>query len=203
MEAATVPPQQPPPETEEAVLAALTLLLLSGQAAQAVIPQGIPLLGALGIAEDAAKAALLLAVESPVQYSPTGFASAFTRRTAVPRRAAYIVSAARRFDSGGTLERERGYLAQHVAAERARVEAATKVDRAAAEHGPLLGWRSRRDEAVTKACRSADGKNFRVERPPFVGDEEGERLQGYPGSLHGGACRCIPVPPYRGATLLS
>lgn len=203
MEAASVP-QQPPPETEEAVLAALTLLLLSGQAAQVVIPQGVPLLGALGVAADAAKLALTLAIASPIEYPRAGAAQAHIARTSYPRRAAYIVSAARRFDAGGTLEVERRYLEQHMGAERARVEAASKVDRAAAEHGPILGWKARLDAATTKACRAASGKNFDSRRAPTLPEvEEGERVTGYPGTPHGGVCRCVAVPPYPGATLLA
>lgn len=199
MEAATVPPTQPPPEqpTEEALLTALTVLLLSGQALQVITPQAIPLFGALGIAQDAAQLALSLAFMSPVEYPYSGRAQAFIRRTSYPRRAAYIVSAARRFDAGGTLDRERQYHEAHIGAERARVESATKVDRAAAAFGPRLGWKAKQDSVTTPECRAAHGKNFMASVPPLVGDG-----RHFPGALHGGACRCVPVPPYPRGTLL-
>lgn len=168
----------------------------------------------------------LLSAEIPADVRP-GPALAFTARTSPARRAAYLLNAARRIDGAyGRVvpqmraaeslagvgdeadaqklreraardarfeERERQFLAQHLAAERARAEAAERVDAAAQSFGSVLGWRSRRDDLVTPECREADGKSFRAERPPAIG---------FPGTLHGGACRCIPVAPTAGADFL-
>lgn len=203
MEAATVP-QQPPPETEQAVLAALTLLLLSGATLAAIAPQAIPLLGALDIPSAPAQTALSLAYSSPVDYTVTGAATRHIRRTAFPRRAAYIVNAAKRLARDRDLEAERRYLGQHLNAERARMQSAANVDRAATQHGPVLGWKATMDAATTRACAGANGRNFLASRPPVLpGTEDGERIVGYPGMPHGGACRCIPVPPYPNARLLA
>lgn len=100
-------------------------------------------------------------------------------------------------------ETERRHLAQHLNAERARADAAERVDEQAAIYGGVLGWKARMDERTTKACRAAHGKNFNAGRPPTLpGVEEGERITGYPGMPHGGACRCVPAPPFAGAELL-
>lgn len=100
-------------------------------------------------------------------------------------------------------ERERQFLAQHLAAERARADAAERVDEAAKNFGPLLGWRSRQDERVTPACRKAHGRNFAASHPPTLpGYEEGVVVRGWPGEPHGGACRCVPGPPVAGAELM-
>lgn len=200
----TTQPPPPDPQTEQAALAALTLILLSGQAVEAIIPPALPILAALGIPGDVAKLALGLGAGVSVDFPRAGLAQAHIARTSTPRRAAYIVSAARRLAGGGSLAQERTYLGQHVGAERARVSAAQKVDGAAAQFGPVLGWRATNDQATTKACAAAHRHNFTADHPPTLpGVEDGVRIVGYPGTPHGGACRCVPVPAWPGATLLA
>jgi hypothetical protein len=122
-------------------------------------------------------------------------------------RAAYIIRAAERLtaaapagDDGDSdpkallaaLGRERAYLLAHARARRARMQAAAAVDAAASEWGPLLGWHTVLDGHATPECRAADGSNFRVTDPPVIG---------WPGTLHGGACRCYAGKPFPGGTM--
>jgi hypothetical protein len=92
------------------------------------------------------------------------------------------------------LVRERRYFAQHLNAERARMDSARRVDALAGRLGTTrLGWRAVMDERTTEACRAANGRNFDVAKPPPIG---------YPGTLHGGTCRCVPAPPFPGQPLI-
>lgn len=92
------------------------------------------------------------------------------------------------------LERERRFFAQHLNAERTRQDAARRVDATAARLGVTrLGWRARLDGRTTPACAAAHGNNFDVARPPALG---------YPGTPHGGTCRCKPGPPFPGQPLI-
>jgi uncharacterized protein with gpF-like domain len=92
------------------------------------------------------------------------------------------------------LVRERRYFAQHLNAERARMDSARRVDAMAARLGTTrLGWRAQMDARTTAACRLANGHNFDVAKPPLIG---------YPGTLHGGTCRCVPAPPFAGEPLI-
>jgi hypothetical protein len=52
---------------------------------------------------------------------------------------------------------------------------------------PLLGWYAHPDDRVTPECKAADGANFRADVMPMIG---------WPGTLHGGTCRCKPGPPW-------
>lgn len=181
--------QQP----DEQTLAALTLLLLSGQDEDTIRPRVIALLEPFGITAIAATAALsLLHPHAPpvdLTQHPTT-AQGHVARTEVPYSAAYLANAALRLTENASPAQERTYLAQHLRAQGIRREAAQRVDAAARMFGPTLGWRSVRDARTTPACRKAHGSNFGYTHPPAIG---------YPGSLHGGACRCLPGPPYRGA----
>jgi hypothetical protein len=85
---------------------------------------------------------------------------------------------------------ERRYLAQHLNAERIRKEAAAQVDEARGKYGDILGWKAQMDERTTPECASANGTNFHALVPPAIG---------YPGTLHGGTCRCRAVAPFRAA----
>lgn len=92
------------------------------------------------------------------------------------------------------LARERTYFGQHLNAERSRREAAARVDVTAKKLGvTTLGWRAVMDDRTTPECRQANGSNFEVARPPAIG---------YPGTLHGGTCRCRPTAPFRGQPLV-
>ncbi len=199
-------PRQPDEPTEEAALAALSVLALSelplseftAMAQELLQPLG---LGAQAVADAVALVfpALLLGASLPafMEQATTdeaGAAERLTLRGTPPRQSAYIVSAARRIERGGTAQDERRYLAQHLAAERTRRDAAKQIDQQAARHGPLLGWISVLDERTTDECRWANGQNFEFDRPPAVG--------GYPGTLHGGTCRCRAGAPFPNAPLL-
>ncbi len=88
------------------------------------------------------------------------------------------------------LRAERSYLAAHKNASRRRRATAGMVDAVAAVYGPVLSWRAVLDRATTPECRGAHGKNFSVYHRPAIG---------WPGSLHGGTCRCVAGPPIPGA----
>lgn len=115
------------------------------------------------------------------------------------RRAAYLINAGRRLgtavvrDHGqpgavrAALQRELGFLRQHLEATRLRNEAAGKVQESATKHGPGdLGWYAVLDKKTSPECRKANGKNFDPLRPPAIG---------LPGTVHP-RCRCIPGPPH-------
>lgn len=211
MEAATAEKSDRQTNQETAALAAICLVLLSDPAPEAL---EAALLRALDPApvelafRDRArvKKAVRLAVgllppQRPLLGHPSGPAGAWVRRTSVPRRAAYLLAAARRLNEaeGRDVEAERRFLAQHLSAERGRTEAALAADRAVAEHGLVLGWYAKRpfDEATSPGCRSRHGSNFNVLRPPVV-----EGRPALPGMVHP-ACRCSPGPPWPGASLLA
>jgi hypothetical protein len=114
----------------------------------------------------------------------TGPAGEWTRRTTPARQAAYLLNAARRLAvDQPDMTAERRYLAQHLAAETARVQAAIEVDRLSSEFGRVLGWKAEQDELTTPGCRAAHGQNFEAAFPPFI-----EGAPAYPGTPHGGAC---------------
>jgi hypothetical protein len=200
------PQQQPPPQppSETAVIAALTVVALTTQPIVQATAQVWAILAPLGIGPDIAKLAAGLALTAPLELPQSiGPALAHTRRTGMPRRAAYLLAAARRLNQGGDVEAERRYLGQHLDAERSRVEASQRVDRASAEHGPVLGWKARMDDITTAACRAANGADFQADHPPRLPrTEDGHELVGFPGTLHGGSCRCIPGPPWGSGRML-
>jgi hypothetical protein len=183
--------QQQPDET---TLAALTLLLLAGLNEDSILPRVTALLEPLGITAAATTAALSLlhphAPAADLTQHPTT-AQGFVALTEVPYSAAYLVNAALRLSERLDVEAERRYLSQHLQAQSVRREAAQRVDAAARMFGPTLGWRSILDGRTTPACKSAHGSNFNFARPPRIG---------YPGSLHGGGCRCLPGPPWPDAS---
>lgn len=115
-------------------------------------------------------------------------------------RAAYVRNASRRIaarlkagDSPSqALGPERRYWQLHEKARRLRQAAADQVARTSAQVGltdgvPLLGWYAHKDDRVTPECRKADGANFTAHVMPAIG---------WPGTLHGGTCRCVPGPPF-------
>ncbi len=139
-------------------------------------------------------AASLVPPERPLLGQSSGPAGRWVRRTAGARRAAYALAAARRLATlEPDLKAERRYLAQHLAAERARVEAALNVDSNATVYGPVLGWYARQDNRTDPVCRALHGSNFLQSSPP---------AEGYPGTLHGGSCRCVSGPAFSGGTLV-
>jgi len=185
-------PEQGEPQTEEAILALVILALLSGAPAATQTGTITSLLSRLGIPAEASTDALALVL--PHSDDLTGEPSrdpaiGAHRRGEVVRRAAYIVNAARRLARSRDLAAERRYLSQHLAAKRARQEAAEQVQDMARRVGPVLGLYAVMDSRTDPLCRLLNGTNFNVSRPPIVG---------FPGSLHGGSCRCRAGRAYKG-----
>lgn len=110
-------------------------------------------------------------------------------------RAAYLINAAQRIAAslgdGATprhaLQREKPYWRGHERARMARMKAAARIAQLAAMFGPLLGWYAHDDDRTTPECLAADGTNFSALTPPAVG---------WPGTLHGGTCRCWGGPAH-------
>lgn len=138
---------------------------------------------------------------------PLGVAGKRMQRLNVQRRAQYLLNAARRITRQlgsdrskeaviGALQRERQYWRQHVQAGTRREQAAALIDSTAEQHGvpvqadgkpaTVLGWRAVIDSRTDPQCRTANGKNWLLERPPRIG---------LPGTVHP-ACRCVAVPPW-------
>lgn len=119
-------------------------------------------------------------------------------------RAAFVRNAAKRIAArtraglppADAVGPERRYWLLHEKARRARQVAADEVAKASAAVGrqadgvPLLGWYAHPDDRVTPECRKAGGANFRADVQPMIG---------WPGTLHGGTCRCVPGPPFETA----
>lgn len=186
------PPPSPPadPQTQHAALIALTVLMLANLPSQAAAQAAAPILGPLGVVVDAGKLALLFDLLAPHGGGvtiPTGPASLQVWATEPARRAAYVLSASTRLAAEGDVGRERQHLSSHLAAGRARASAAQRVDVATRSFGTTLGWYAVRDHITTPECRAAHGANFQVAVPPAIG---------YPGTPHGGTCRCLPGPPF-------
>jgi hypothetical protein len=102
-------------------------------------------------------------------------------------RALYVLAACKRLtaaaedgDPASAMDKERRYLAAHVAAGRGRRAAAKKVDDLGAD---LLVWRTQEDSRVDSRCASNDHRLFTVGNPPGGV---------YPGAAHP-ACRCYAV----------
>lgn len=187
---------------DEAVLIALVLLLLAGLPFPVLAARIIRLLATVGIVATAAAAVLALigtgglvftAGRGPEDGGTMGPAEATMRRSEVTRRARYILAASRRLQAGGSPKAEQALYQAHLAAEHGRIEGAREIDKAAAKWGPVLGWHSVRDGRTTKECMSSHGSNFSALRPPAIG---------WPGTLHGGNCRCRAVAPWPGGDLL-
>jgi hypothetical protein len=196
VEASQAQTQQPDTTT----LAALVVILMGNQPVRVSAPPIGALLGPLGISLASVTAALELLTPHLRHELDTEPASAagWVARTANPRRAAYLVNAARRIEQAvreGTsireaVAQERRYLVQHLAAERGRKDAAAQVDAMAAIHGTTLGWYSRLDDHVSAGCRGMHGRNFSVVTPPVV-----EGRPSYPGAVHP-SCRCKAGAPH-------
>jgi hypothetical protein len=108
-------------------------------------------------------------------------------------QAAYVMTAVQRIrdavDTGKSFEQavaqEQVYAAQHASAQKKRALALVQVRRAKRQYGRLLGWKAHAaDGRVTPACRIADGANFNAATGPW------------PGTAHGGTCRCTVVHPF-------
>lgn len=187
--------QQTEPQTETVLLIAIVILLLANLPRPQLGARLSALLAPVGLPPASIVALLLLIGNEPHHTPPDSTTPALhaMQRTAATRRARYILAAARRLATGEPIAAERRLFNAHLAAERRRQDAARAVDAAAARYGPILGWNSEKDERTTPACREAHGQNFLAAKPPAIG---------WPGTLHGGNCRCIPVAPWSQALLL-
>lgn len=193
------PRQDDQPTEEQALLGALAVVLLANAEPRVAIAHALPLLATLGIAPAEGMAALALVLPHPLAQSPgavqtggqerPGPAQAWNAGTAITRRVEYIAAAAKRLkDPAHSTGRERAYLASHLRAQQERAAAAVRVDRAARVHGPTLGWYAVMDSRTTRDCRAANGAVFSAAKPPVIG---------YPGTLHGGTCRCWAGAPHK------
>lgn len=108
---------------------------------------------------------------------------------AAPDATAEDRAAAARKALEAAARRERAYELAHERARQARMDAALEVADAANLYGPELGWYTHKDDRTTPECWAADGANFRADIPPVIG---------WPGTLHGGTCRCEAGPPHPG-----
>lgn len=188
----TAPQQQTqqPAVTEQTVAVALY---------QAQTPQQVSHVLTVLLLLDAPAAARLVTIVWP----PNGTVAAPWR--IVPRvdaalyQAAYVINAADRIraalNAGQALDEalaaESRYAEQHRAAQQARAAAMVQVRKAKRQYGRLLGWYAHRDDRTTPACRIADGKNFNAATGPW------------PGTAHGGTCRCTPGKAHNTAQMVT
>lgn len=193
--AAQAPPPTQQQQTDTALIAALVVILLSGLTLDSLVRHVAALLIPLGYPVQAIAGAVgLVSADDSFDLPGPDSATNVIRRGEVVRRANYLLAAVRRLAGGGSLADERKFLRLHRGAERARRRAAAEVDRAARQFGPLLGWHALMDDRTTPECKAAHGRNFQATIPPAIG---------YPGTLHGGNCRCKPGRPFRGAAMLA
>ncbi len=201
-------PAEPTPAERRAIVA-LAALLAAGFSAAALTPRVRTLLGPLGVSPAAAAAAVRLATQSP----PARVARTLRLKVATtPRnadrqpiaqvlsgepgmRARYLLAASRRLTAAANnpqslavaVEAERRHYDAHTAAQARRMRAGARVEVATRDHGRVLGWYARRDPRTTPDCAALDRTNFTADRPPAAG---------WPGTRHGGTCRCTPGPAH-------
>lgn len=185
----TAPRPAPTPEgSTQARLAALAAALAGAHISRAAVRKA---LAPLGISSKVIRQVWALndAIKRTVPAAP---ASAKTASRSVAKvepqyRAAYLIEAAKRLESGATTpDTERHYAVAHIRAQRNRSLSARQIDRAETAYGPTLGWYAKHDKRVSPDCARMDGTNFDVNQPPEVG---------YPGAVHP-HCRCTPGPPH-------
>jgi SPP1 gp7 family putative phage head morphogenesis protein len=198
-----------PAEQEQRALHELVIALGYAQTAEVVM-------GSLEEISGVSKAAIKLLFEIPQVRSVIRLAPKSGAHTAVLamnrlnliRRAAYLISAARRLTvaaRGGpnsiarALVTERRWLQQHLAASAQRdivangvASVARQQAKAAKQAGTdwngLLGWYAVGDARTSPECRAANGRNFDPRKVPLIG---------FPGAVHPG-CRCTSGPPFPG-----
>jgi hypothetical protein len=208
------PPQQQKPQDDDGLIALIVAALAAYWTAKALSRALRAPFKAAGISGAALSAVAALVASWPHDaMEGTGPAQRWAIRQNLIRRASFFLAAARRVQAAivaarsrdepvlaairDALGRERQWMSQHIAASTQRVKAATAVDGMAAVHGDLLGWRATLDGRTTAECRKASGSNFHAGRPPVLSDG----TVAFPGAVHS-RCRCIPVPPRRGAPVL-
>lgn len=199
-------PQQPPPQAG-GLAASTAQVLLSADTVSAALAALGSGYAAIGVSVPALQAVLGVVMAMPPGRSGFfGPATAQMSRTNLARRAAFVVSAARRMQTAigqarsrhspsivlDALAAERRYYGQHLAASWARENAAAKIDSQAMLHGRLLGWNTVHTKTTTPECAAADRHNFYADTQPPIG---------WPGLAHPG-CRCYPGAPFPGAALV-
>jgi hypothetical protein len=185
------------PTREQVLLGALAVVLATQSDPADSSASALPLLAELGIAPAPALTALSLVTPNLLAgriEQGDGPAVQNVLLAEPAYSATYLVNASKRLAAGRrSAAQERRHLAQHLQAAHARFQAAQEVDRVARRYGRRLGWYALLDSATTPECRRAHGANFDVGAIPAIG---------YPGSLHGGTCRCRPGPPHPGGKLV-
>ncbi len=185
-------------EDEHAVLIAIVIALLGDLSGGALAERLAGILVPFGFSPVAVVALMSVLGDQHTTFTPPGAeatepALKAMERTEVTRRARYIFAAARRLQAGEPATAEKRLLGAHLAAERRRRAPGQQIDAAAAKYGNLLGWYAKKDRRTTSDCAAAHGSNFLATTPPAIG---------WPGTLHGGACRCHAGPPWSQAPLL-
>lgn len=197
MTTATQPQTQQPPSDMQAA-SALAPIIAAGVSAAAVAAALATVAGVTGAV--ASGVVTMTATEPTPSLLALGPALSATLAGERAYRAAYLVASARRVQAAvdrgvplrEALAAEAPNFRAHVGAQRNRRRAALAVDKAAARHGLMLGWRARMDSRTSAECAQADGKNFAATQRPLIG---------WPGSVHP-HCRCRPVAAFAGAGMV-
>lgn len=202
---------QPPPQ-DDATVRQVADILLAGTSAVAAASLIAALLGL-------PKRAVLIAVSmtrgprstAPKPYARhkrngngnRGAAADFARAIAaidVYYRAAYVINAARRISDGLSKGEKVGKVYtdelrnydMHEQARTGRLDAASRLGAAVAEHGNLLGWYLDPELNNEIECIRANGNNFYANRPPIIG---------LPGLVHP-RCGCFGGAPHFGGGMV-
>lgn len=196
-------PQRVEDEQTHGAIIAVSLVLLSGLTGHLLMQRLMAVLVAFGLPgpQAAQLVAMLhngLVISTP--SAPEGSASRLLERGVASRRAMYIVAASKRLMAGGSVAAEKRFFKAHLQAEKNRAEAVEAVDREAKRQRQagtigriLIGWHATLDDRTTPLCRAAHGRNFYADTPPQIG---------YPGTQHGGQCRCRGGKPWFGGEML-
>lgn len=115
-------------------------------------------------------------------------------------RAAYVINASHRIEDnlkartplGEVVSKEARNYDMHEAARRQRLDAASHIGSAVAEHGNLLGWYLDPELNNEIECIRASGNNFYASRPPIIG---------LPGMVHPN-CGCSAGAPHFGGRMV-
>lgn len=192
-------PAQPPQQqrSDQQAAAVLVPLLAAGVTAAGL---AAALATAAGVTVAVAQGVVALAGAWTNPAGGIGPALAQTITTERAYRALYLVNAARRVRAAmadgksltAALAAERHNFAAHLHAQTNRRKAAAQVDKQAARHGLLLGWKARMDSRTSAECAAANGRNFTATNRPLIG---------WPGAVHP-HCRCRAVAPYAGAGMV-
>jgi hypothetical protein len=202
--------QQAPPQDDHLV-ADIAAILIAGYALKQTIDAIVNLLTPYGYLKEAISAAVSLSDSGTnampnLRLGKNGVQDASAalraiRRQEVYYRAAYVLNASRRIQAGldqgkplrVIIGRESDYYRQHEAARRGRLNSAAKVQKAASDFGPLLGWYHNPMLNNEIECLTASGHNFYADEGTMIG---------LPGSVHQN-CGCTAGPPIPGAGMVN